>query len=207
MTQMSNIFSNRNVPSTSDDQPRATAIVCNVLGVSWTILTNSSKGTSSWLVLWFMLGCIWLMKGNFSSQMKLYIPVHLYTDLHVSSFLFKADNVMIPYDFLRNLHCLMTLLLLPPVFISLPSLHIFLISLLSDHMHHAISYSVTWQWSLFTFLISEFVPDYVFTSEDLEFGASSEREHVIFVIFGLYTQHDLFYFHTFSSKICDYICF
>ena len=32
VTQMYNIFSNRNLPSTSEDQPSATAIFCHVFG-------------------------------------------------------------------------------------------------------------------------------------------------------------------------------
>lgn len=56
------------------------------------------------------------------------------------------------------------------------------------------------EWSLFIFTIPEVTPRYILTSEDLEFRVSGEREHVIFVILGLHTQHDLFYFHSFPWK-------
>lgn len=36
------VFSNRDLPSDSARQPKATAIICSILGVSWTLLTNSS---------------------------------------------------------------------------------------------------------------------------------------------------------------------
>lgn len=35
------------------------------------------------------------------------------------------------------------------------------------------------QWSLFTFMVSTVTPGNVFKSEDLEVGASNEREHAV----------------------------
>ena len=37
------IFSKRNLPSTSGEEPRTIAIVCNIWGVSWATLANNSK--------------------------------------------------------------------------------------------------------------------------------------------------------------------
>lgn len=48
--EMDGVFSNRDLPSTSRRQPKAAAVIYSILGVSWTPLTNSSKGASS---AWF----------------------------------------------------------------------------------------------------------------------------------------------------------
>jgi hypothetical protein len=71
VTQVYKISSNRNLPSTSEEKSSAAPIVCNVLGVSWTVLTNNSKGTSPCLVLKFMLGDIWVLKKNFQPRGKI----------------------------------------------------------------------------------------------------------------------------------------
>lgn len=45
----------------------------------------------------------------------------------------------------------------------------------------------------FTFLVSEVSPEYMFTSEELEFGASHEREHLFaFLDVGYRSQYEIF---------------
>jgi hypothetical protein len=43
VTNMHGIFGNRELPSTTGGQPWVIAIVCDVLKVFWTFLTNNSR--------------------------------------------------------------------------------------------------------------------------------------------------------------------
>jgi hypothetical protein len=54
------VVTNIDLPSTSVGQPRAIAIVCNDLGISWTSLT--SKEDFSGLVSRFLLDDLWLLE-------------------------------------------------------------------------------------------------------------------------------------------------
>lgn len=46
VSKVHNVFKNKNLHSTPGRQPRAIALVCNVLGICWITLTNNSKGFS-----------------------------------------------------------------------------------------------------------------------------------------------------------------
>lgn len=78
--------------------------------------------------------------------------------------------------FTKNPHCLLALFSPPSVFISLPLPPIYLLFLLSIHLHPVMFYAVHWQWFLFYFYASALTLGYVFTCEDLEFGSPDESE-------------------------------
>ena len=59
--KLQGVFNQRDSPSSSEGQPRTTAVAYKVLGVSWTSLTNDSKEDSSRLVFWLLLVCLWLL--------------------------------------------------------------------------------------------------------------------------------------------------
>lgn len=46
VSETHDVFSNRDLPSTSGRQPRALVTACSVLGLPWTILTNPKEGFS-----------------------------------------------------------------------------------------------------------------------------------------------------------------
>lgn len=57
VSKVHNVFSNRNLPSTSDGQSKAIVIAYNILGVSWAPLTNNS------LITKFIISCHLLVQG------------------------------------------------------------------------------------------------------------------------------------------------
>jgi hypothetical protein len=67
-SEVHGVFSNRDLPSSSEGQPMATAKACNGLGVSWTSLSNNPKGGFSCQVLGFLLDNRWLWGRTLSVQ-------------------------------------------------------------------------------------------------------------------------------------------
>lgn len=61
------VLSNSSIPSTTEGQPRARAITCNVLGVFYTTLTNINRGL-------LMLGIRALLDGHWLLEEALLAP-------------------------------------------------------------------------------------------------------------------------------------
>lgn len=68
ISEVEGIFSNRDWLSTSGKEPSATTMVYKIVGVSWTLSTNNSKGDFSCLILGFLLDILWLLGGILSSN-------------------------------------------------------------------------------------------------------------------------------------------
>lgn len=59
-------------------QPKEIVTGYNVLGVSWTILTNNSKEGFSWFMLRILLADLWLLEGALSAHIGKYIYMCVY---------------------------------------------------------------------------------------------------------------------------------
>jgi hypothetical protein len=77
------------ITSTSGRQPRAVAIVYDVLGVSQATLTNNSKGSFSHLVLEFLLDslCLLWVRRALTNQIRNfyldYLSIHIHTNTYI----------------------------------------------------------------------------------------------------------------------------
>lgn len=76
-------FSNMDLPSSSERQPRAMAITYMVWGVSWILLTNNTKGHVSYLTQSFVWVILWLLEKYYHSlcynSMETIMYTHIYT--------------------------------------------------------------------------------------------------------------------------------
>jgi hypothetical protein len=64
-------------------QPKEIVTGYNVLGVSWTILTNNSKEGFSWFMLRILLADLWLLEGALSAHIGKYIYMCVYIYIHL----------------------------------------------------------------------------------------------------------------------------
>lgn len=70
LSEVHDVLTNSNLPSTCRGQPKTIAIVCNVYKQSWSTLTNKSKHGFSSLVLCFLLGGLSLLEGALLIKMR-----------------------------------------------------------------------------------------------------------------------------------------
>lgn len=94
-------FSNRDLPSTSGRQPKATAITYNVLRVSWTVFTKNSRDNFLYLVLGFcQIFCGSWGKHCQSRQKNFISTLYAHTNF-IYQFMYINNNMM-SYDFFHT---------------------------------------------------------------------------------------------------------
>lgn len=113
VSDMYGIFSNVDLSSTSGRQPRATVITDNVLGVSWIILTNNSKGSFLCLVLLLFVRKSMALGGSIVNPCeKISLRLYMFMCAHRFTWIlcnFRWTDCTNPYDFfsLRKIQLLM----------------------------------------------------------------------------------------------------
>lgn len=98
VSKVCGVFSNRDLPSTSGRQPKATAITYNVLRVSWTVFTKNSRDNFLYQFWGFVRYFVDLGGSIVSLDRKKFIST-LYAHTNFMYQFMYINNNMVSYDF------------------------------------------------------------------------------------------------------------